>query len=365
MLWKILSGVSAVALAVGVWFSYQSKLAYVEERKLGDNAKSYLKATQQEYTKATELKERKVTELAELEKQRDAVKGEVAKANTEIEEKVKEVEAINNNLTEIKKQVAQLEAEIGKAGDIQKLMVVLKDLNQQKVNAESAIANGQQQIAMVEEQLTGVQGRIGQLQEVESRQKSGIVEPGFSARVSQAFPGFGFVILNKGNTGGVFANAMLDVKRGRNVVAKLKVRDVEQSLSVADLVPGTMAPGNALRTGDLVVPSKDRPAAAASAPAPAPLTPPADGGTPAAMPGGGPAGADPFGAPSAAPGGMASPAPADPFGAPAPAPAPAAPAAPANADPFAPAAPAMDGSAPAMGGTPAAPSTADPFAPKP
>ena len=65
------------------------------------------------------------------------------------------------------------------------------------------------------------------------KQRTGIVESDLTAGISQPYMGFGFVILNKGNLGGVIANALLDVKRGKfRVVARLKVRDVEQAMSV-------------------------------------------------------------------------------------------------------------------------------------
>ena len=58
-------------------------------------------------------------------------------------------------------------------------------------------------------------------------------------------------------------------QRGNRVVARLKVRDVEQSMSVADLVPGTLRTGDSIRSGDLVV--------AAKMPAPPPTPEPAPG----------------------------------------------------------------------------------------
>ena len=80
-------------------------------------------------------------------------------------------------------------------------------------------------------------------EEREVRGRKGIVEPDFTARVAQSFPNWGFVVLSKGNGGGVFANANLEVKRGKDVVAKLRVRNVEQNSAVADLIPGSVAEG--------------------------------------------------------------------------------------------------------------------------
>lgn len=348
MLWKTLSGLSAIALLVGVWFSYQTRLALEEEHKLATRAKVNLSTTQKKYEEATETKTAKTTELAELEKQRDATKAEVATVNTDIEQKIAETEVTKKQLDEVTKQLTQLKDQVAKAGDIKKLMADVEDLTKQRQAAEAAIANQQQQLALAEQKLTGVLGEVSRLQELDKRQRSGLVEPDFTARVSQVFLGYGFVILNKGNAGGLPVNAVLDVKRGRDVVARLKVRDVETSMAVADVVPGSVAAGNAVRLGDLVVPSPRAAENKAAAPAP---PAPAPGAAPAAAPGM----ADPFAAPA---GGMAPAAPAAPAGGMAP----AAPAAPAAApDPFA-APPAM---APAAGATPAAPAAVDPFAPAP
>ena len=195
--------------------------------------------------------------------------------------------------------------------------------------------------------------QTAKLRDAEARGRRGVVAPEFTARVSKFFPEWHFAILNKGNSGGVFANADLEVKRGKNVIAKLKVKNVEQNGSVAEVVPGSLAAGDMIRTGDVVVASSTQsvvkpeaaPAADSAAKPDAAAAPAGAAPAPAA-----PAmSADPFGA-APAPAAAAPAMGADPFGA---APAPAA--APAmGADPF--------GAAPApAAGTPAAPSTADPF----
>ncbi|WP_038159587.1 hypothetical protein [Verrucomicrobium sp. BvORR106] len=357
MLWKLLSGLAAVALLVGVWSSYNNRVSLEEELKQSKRAVENNKAVKAEFPKVTAQKELKTKQLEEQKKALDDVKLEKTKVDGDTELKTKEGELVKQNLEDVNKQLTQLEDQIKKVGDVKKLMASVQEETEKKKAVDASIANQQQQLALSDEKIGKVQAEITRFQDVEKRQRSGVVEPGFTARVAQAFQEFGFVVLNKGNASGMFADAMLDVKRGRTVVAKLKVRDVEQGLSVADLVPGSLAPGESIRSGDLVVAAREvpKPVAAPSAPAPA-ADPSQQPAAPAPM---APAGADPFGG---APGAAPAPAPmapggADPF-APAPGAAPAAPAAPmapANADPF----------APPAGTTPAAPATMDPFAPKP
>jgi hypothetical protein len=57
------------------------------------------------------------------------------------------------------------------------------------------------------------------------------------------------LLLSKGNAGGVIANAELNITRHKDVVAKLMVKNVENNISVADVVPGSLAAGDSLCGG--------------------------------------------------------------------------------------------------------------------
>lgn len=337
---------------------------------MGERTEKHLKDTQALSKEIVEVKTQRDEELKTAETKRDQIKSQVTQVETDTSGKMAEVELLKKSHEEVSKQLAQLEEQIRKAGDIKKLVADIEGLNKEKDASVAEVTNKDQQLAFADEKIKKVSAEIINLGEVQKRMRAGVISPDFTARVAAPFNEFGFVILNKGNLGGMIANALLNVKRGRYVVAQLKVRDVEQSSSVADVIPGTLAQGETIRPGDLVV-AAPLPPAPAPAPEGAGATTPGTPAAPAAPGGAAPMaapGADPFGAAPAAPGGMApaAPAGADPF-APAPggmAPAPAAPAAPAGADPFAPA----PGAAPAPAPAPApatAPAGADPFAPTP
>jgi hypothetical protein len=382
MLWKILSGLAAAALLGGVYFSYTNKSRMADELVRRDRSVKELQEIGKYQALASEAKTKRAKELDELTKTRDQVKSDVAKANSDIEAKQKENEALKAKLEEQQKALAAIQDQIKKVGSIPKLQQEVADLTKQAKDSEAAIANQEQQKALAEEQVHKYQNDIKHLQEVNAQQSRGQMASGFTARVSASYPAFGFVVLNKGNSTGMFANALLDVRRGKNTIARVKVREVEPTGAIADMLP--VKGGSTPQAGDIavaaVVPTNtelkagasQKPAPAATTPAPAPGAPaatppaaPAPGAAPATTPAAAPSmSADPF-APAPAPGAAPAPAP----GAPAPA-APGAPA-PSTADPFAPpaapgapatpagAAPAPAGGAPA---TPAKPSTADPFA---
>jgi hypothetical protein len=353
MVWKILSALSAVCLGTACYFAWANQKALLEERKRETFATANLAEIKDHKLQAEEAKKNRDTQLATVNKDLETAKLAVVDIAAKAQTKEQELAVVKTNLDQVTKIVNDLEKQIADAGDIPALLAQIEAIKKERAVAEAAVANENQQYAYAQEKVASLTNAAKEAEERESRGRRGIVDDDFTANVSQSFTDWGFVVINKGNGGGVFANADLEVKRGKDVVAKLKVRNVEQQSSVADLVKGSLAEGERIRPGDLVVAAAEQSAKttkASAAPATGAAAAPAAAGDAAAPAPAAPAmGADPFGAPAAAPA-MG----ADPFGAPA-APA-AAPAAPAmGAEPFG----APPAAAPAAGATP--PSTADPF----
>jgi hypothetical protein len=342
MVWKILSSITALCLAGSAFFAFDNSKKVKAEKELLARAETNEQQLKDKKKEGEETQERKKAQLAQVEKDRDQTKEEVVKVAAEAQEKEAALALLKTNLEQVNQQVSVLDAKIKDAGDIKGLIAQIEALKKDQLAAEGEVANKEQSLAQAQSKLTELKGAVATYEALEERIRKGVVEADFNARVSGVFDEWGFVVLNKGNNGGVFANALLEVKRGKEVIAKLKVKNVEPLISVADVVKGTLVEGDSIRSGDLVVASADQPAID-------------KGGSAAKKP------ADAGSAPEAAPMQSAPPAAADPFGGSAPAMDGAAPAAPAS-DPFgaAPAAPAMDGSSPApasdpFGAAPAAP----------
>jgi hypothetical protein len=361
MVWKILSALSAVCLGTACYFAWTNQKLLVEERKREGFANENLAAMTAHIAKAEEAKKSRETQRDMANKELETTKTSVADFAAKVQTAEQELTAVKTNLDQTAKVVAQNQKLIDEAGDIKGLLAQIDDIKKQRAEAEAALANQTQHLAAAQERITSLTNAAKEAEEREARGRRGIVDDDFTAKVAYSYTDWGFVVLNKGNGGGVFANADLEVKRGKDVVAKLRVRDVEQNSSVADLVKGSLAEGEHIRSGDLVVAAAEQSAKTTAAKAPdgaaAPATG-APGAAPATTPpaAGAAMGSDPFGAPAPAAAPAAPAMGGDPFGAPA-APAPAAPAAPAmGADPFGtpPATPPAGGAAPA-------PSTADPF----
>jgi hypothetical protein len=363
MVWKILSALSAVCLGTACYFAWANQKLLVEERKREGFANENLAAMTAHIAKAEEAKKSRETQRDMANQELETTKTSVTDFAAKVQTAEQELAAVKTNLEQTAKVVAQNQKLIDEAGDIKALLAQIDAIKKERAEAESALANQTQHLAAAQERITSLTNAAKEAEEREARGRRGIVDDDFTAKVAYSYTDWGFVVLNKGNGGGVFANADLEVKRGKDVVAKLKVRDVEQNSSVADLVKGSLAEGEHIRSGDLVVAAAEQSAKTAAPKTPDEAAAPAagaPGAAPAATPpaAGAAMGSDPFGAPAPAPAPAAPAMGGDPFGAPtAPAPAAPAPAAPAmGADPFGTAPPATP---PAGGTTP--PSKADPF----
>ena len=344
-MWKVFLVISSVILGGAAYLSF-SNMEIVRER-IAQVAEQnqLLEARQASLAKTNE-------EVAQLEQSIQMLKDEAEKLGTEkIDLDAKLVEAQSNEKAQAAKLVVA-EEELGKARalvvDIAKVEALQKESMQVRAQIEEAEIEVVQmkgaaaaakveadRLAKVTEELTAL--RLDQ--------EAGLIRGEFQSEIRNAYNQWGFVVVQGGDDQGVVNRAQMDVYRRGQPICKLLVTSVEPTYSVADIIPGSLAPGQSVQMGDTVVKTvramtTTAPSASADGEAAAPA--PA-GGAPAPA---APAADDPFG------GGMSAPAAAepDPFGGSAP----AAPAAPAAPDPF-------GGGAMEGGAAPAAPAEPDPF----
>lgn len=397
-MWKVLLVISAVVLAgsgVISWNNQQLLEKTRTERKQTEDHRALVegdvKKTDAELTTTRADTQKLVAEGQELQVKVDTKKSEVASNDLKITTLTTDSAAKKADLDKAKAFLAEI-------GDIQKAQEEMTMIRSQIEKAQIENAALQENTDKMKAQTERMVGVVAELVALRKDQEEGRIRQPFTSSIKRAYNQWGFVVVTGGNDQGVVRRAQLDVNRRGQPICKLIVTSVEPNESVAEVIPGSMSPGQTIQEGDTVTKSEvptaplapaaipgAAPAMAPGSPAlpaapAAPGTDPFGGGgmapTTSAPPAGAP-GADPFGAGGMAPAAPAAPAAApgtDPFGAPAApapgAPAPAAPAAP-GADPFAP--PATPGvpAAPAPGApapgapAPAAPTApgADPFAP--
>lgn len=317
-MWKVLLAIAAVVLCGAAYLGFENKKSL--EILHGDRV--------QKETEVVALKADLADTIAKLEVEVEATtmlvqeteglntkitvaKGKESDYKGQIEVLVTQVSAAKTMLDmgeEFMRQVPNIEARKLQMAELQ------NSIQEEVISAQ----NLQKQTAEVNTQRDKLQGQADELQALTNDQAAGRIRGPFKSTVRKAFNNWGFVIVGAGDEQGVVNRAQLDVTRGGQPICKLLVTTVEPGECVAEIIPGSMAPGQAIHPGDDVtktnLPATKAPAAGGGADVPTPALPegggedmklPADGGgllpdTPDAAPAGDmklpPAGgdADPF-----------------------------------------------------------------------
>ncbi|MBX9743555.1 MAG: hypothetical protein K2W99_08480 [Chthoniobacterales bacterium] len=155
-----------------------------------------------------------------------------------------------------------------------------------QAQAESELANVQQQLAAKDAELTQLKGgqialpsselskpasvtpdKKSQEKNISPEKKSSLPSPEaknkeantettsshLEGKVLAVNATWSFVVINLGEQNGITNNREFLIKRGDQVIAKVKVTSVEPSTAVADVEPNNAAPKNPVQVGDVVV----------------------------------------------------------------------------------------------------------------
>ena len=313
-MWKPLSIVSGVALLASGGIIYSMvRPVLTAERIQAANAEEYK-------TKATKEKLAAVAGAAAAEKelkdmQDSLTKAEKAKAEAAAkkEDVAKLVEDATASKVAAAKDLDELEQKMKDLGGLPAMVAELKAQEAKRVEYDNQIATAKSAIENALASKAVLDKQIVELKRIDLWQQTGTMAPTFRSRITAVNQDWGFVTIGAGNGSSVVRQAKLDVVRGNSIVGKVIVTNVASGSSAAEIVPGSVAPGDSILPGDQVktgaasMPSNARPAPAA---APAPAAPKA--GEPAApvTPVAPAPAADPFAPPADAPAAPAADAPA-------------------------------------------------------
>jgi hypothetical protein len=303
-MWKPLSIVSGVALLAGGGIYYITvRPTLIAERIQVTNAEGYKASTAKKKLEADEAIKVAESELAKMKDSLSKAERARAEAAAKKEEVAKTVEDATTSKAAATKDLDDLEVRVKDIGGIDAMVAEIKAQEAKRVEYDKQIAKAKATIAAALAGKAAKDKQIAEIKRIDLWQQTGTMAPTFRSRVSAVNPDWGFVTIAAGNSAAVTRQAKLDVIRGNTVVGKLVVTHVSPGSSAAEIVPGSVAPGDAILPGDTVktgagsMPSNipapavaAAPAAAKTADAPAapaaeaPATPAADPAKPAEAP---------------------------------------------------------------------------------
>jgi peptidoglycan hydrolase CwlO-like protein len=252
---KILLIISALVIAATAYLGFATKQKVDGLQEDFKKNKTTLNAAQADLTKTkTTLK---------------ATEEKLLAANVTIEERDKDIAQRKGDLDKATADVTKLTADLAaKTDELEKIKIKLggeKPINVDEMVAEVArlkeeiktltndLAEKTQLVDTLNTQKKESDAKLQQSEQTVQAYKHEITRPGLSGTILAYNPGWNFVVLSIGDKHGLKANARLVVRRGGQMIGKVKVTSVEPSTSIADIVPGSVPKGSSVQPGDSVI----------------------------------------------------------------------------------------------------------------
>jgi predicted RNase H-like nuclease (RuvC/YqgF family) len=238
-------------------------LGYLNRGKL-IAAKAIAETAQSE---STALKKSLTASTAENKalKEKQALAGSDAEKNSaEITELRDQVSKATSGMADVQKQLSDKDATIAQ----QKTDMAAKDARiadlESKANSSQPTSKPSDDLkkqleekdilaSSLEAKLKDQESQLSALKEREAQRRSKSMRNGLEGRILAVNPSWNFVVLSLGDRNGVVNNAEMLIKRGSQLIGKVRITSVEPSTSVADIVVNSVRSGLSVQPGDTVI----------------------------------------------------------------------------------------------------------------
>lgn len=238
-------------------------LGYLNRNKLV-TAQTSIASIQAERDAAKKAASASATELKALKEKAALAASDTEKNAAEVADLRAQVAKATSGVADIQKQVADKDATIAQ----QKTDMAAKDARISEleskatsaVQAPKASEDLKKQLeekeilaASLETKLKDQDAQLASLKEREAKRRNKSMRNGLEGRILAVNPSWNFVVLNLGDRNGVVNNAEMLIKRGSQLIGKVRITSVEPSTSVADIVVNSVRSGLSVQPGDTVI----------------------------------------------------------------------------------------------------------------
>lgn len=204
-------------------------------------AKTELKKAQDDVAAAKSTLDEKEKEVAAKTAQVDTLSKQMADAKIAMEEK-------DTLIAKYKEDAGKPAAAPEKGPD-----PALNDALAAKQKAEAELAESKQIQETQNRKLKDNEAHMAALEQYKRDREHIVQRPGVRGRVLAVNPGWNFVVLSIGDKQGLMTDSPMLVMRGGEPIAKVRVTSIENSRSIADVIPGSVRQGITVQPGDSVV----------------------------------------------------------------------------------------------------------------
>lgn len=224
------------------------------------NTRTQLTDTKDRLVKTeTDLKSTKDT-LATTTTELEQKKAEAVKLAADLNDANRKVEDLGTQLTTATKKADDLQLEITKlndqlqagfnktpgVGSVDEIIAKMKETEAQLVAAQA-------ESKMLGDQLAAATAVRDKLVQAEDNRQRKVMAKGLTGRVLAVNPAWNFVVINLGDRQGVVEGGEMVIRRGNEMIGRVRVSSVEPSTSIGDIIMSSVPRGLQVQPGDYVV----------------------------------------------------------------------------------------------------------------
>jgi hypothetical protein len=253
---KVLLLVSAVIMALAIFFSYQNRQIYLDARlarfETDGKINAERKSAEAAAAQVNEIKSSIVAMNTEVSNEQERVN----QANIKLKNLQSEGERDATDLASVQSDINKIKSDVTKLPDGVTIETITEKMNQYKqtiADNEAKAAKIQEdgaakekEVKKAQEELADVQKRIEERKKLFDRNK-------LTATIVAVNNDWGFVVIDGGVNKSITSDTKLLVTRGNDVIGKLDIIAVEPSKTVANIVQKSMRPGMNVAPGDKVI----------------------------------------------------------------------------------------------------------------
>jgi len=243
--------------------SYMNRAVLLETRAKLAQTEATLTKTAAELVQSQEAEKAAKEEIQMLTDAKAAIEAQLKNTTEELAAVKKSNEEALAQIKEKDEKITELETKIAEAGDKPKTETteggetaeapVGDELKIKLADAEAKVAAQATEIQNLRSDAESARGQVAALEQRERDRIAGQSRQGLEGRVIAVNPTWNFVVLNIGDRQGVAAGSSLIVKRGGELVGKLKVSSVEPTTSIADILDLSGKEVTTIQPGDTVI----------------------------------------------------------------------------------------------------------------
>ena len=253
---KILIIVSIVvsAATAGLGFLNKGKLSAATEKV--SVAESAATAAKADLTKTQATLKTTSENLATITAEKDQLASQVSSAKADLDKATAQATQAVADKTTAETKVTELTTELETAkkslADAQN-STATPTVDPATEEMKSRLAEQETVITKLQQDLDSTRGKNEEYVKAQQDRLQQKMRNGLEGRILAVNPAWNFVVLNLGDKNGVVNNAEMLIKRGTQLIGKVRITSVEPSTSIADIVANSVPQGTSISPGDNVI----------------------------------------------------------------------------------------------------------------